>query len=101
MERCCSSSLGIVATLAFAATAESWAPACWLSRNSLLIYGLHPLVLVALSGVAKLVVGVGDEDLASWPWAALRLLLTLALLVPVVGTVNRFLPAVTGAARRA
>lgn len=66
----------------------------WLSDNTLILFPTHVLLFSLFSGVAKLGLGLGAEDLHSG-WAQLaKLAATLVLSVPVVWVCRRLLAAI-------
>ncbi len=93
--------IGIGGTLMFASLLPGRARVVqWLARNTLIIFALHPLMFIAISGLGKMGLRLSPQTLASPAWGLLQLALTFALLAPATAALHALVPSVVGARSR-
>lgn len=90
--------IGIFATLTLASLLPHRSRVVqWLAGNTLVIFALHSLMFIGISGIGKLVLRLSPETLASPVWGLLQSGLTAALLIPATALLHAFVPYVVGA----
>lgn len=69
----------------------------WLARNTLIVFALHPLAFIAISGIGKYVFRLPPTAMQGSGWGLVQLVLTFVLLVPAAVVLHAVAPSVVGA----